>query len=74
MKKISYKKFLLDVDSDDETENVCWDDNEKKKNIITAGVATNVYVMITLNALIVDVIVIVMILTMITKLMKMMMI
>jgi len=37
MKKISYKKFLLDVDSDDENEQVCWDDNEKKKEYYNCG-------------------------------------
>jgi len=37
MKKNSYKKFLLDVDSDDESEEVCWDDNEKKKEFYNCG-------------------------------------
>lgn len=37
MRKNSYKKFLLDVDSDDETEKVCWDDNEKKKEYYNCG-------------------------------------
>ena len=33
MKKNSYKKFLLDFDSDDESESVCWVecDNNKKE-------------------------------------------
>lgn len=37
MKKNSYKKFLLDVDSDDESESVCWVECDNKKEYYNCG-------------------------------------